>query len=64
MFRTKYYANGSIQKHKARPVVKDYSQHEVIDHEETFSPIARFETKDVFSTSCSIIYLGLCANLM
>lgn len=43
VFKTKFQAGGSIQKHKPRLVVRGFAQQEGIDCEETFSPIARFE---------------------
>ena len=44
MFKTKYHSDGTIEKHKAHLIVKGYSQQQGIDFDDTFSPVARFET--------------------
>ena len=44
VYKTKVNSDGSIQKHKARVVVKGYSQHFGIDYNETFAPVARLDT--------------------
>ena len=44
IYKVKYRSDGSIQKYKARLVARDYMQHEGIDFNETFAPIARFDT--------------------
>lgn len=48
IFKIKHDSNGEIQKHKARLVVKGYSQRAGIDFKETFAPVARFETVRIF----------------
>ncbi|KAG8480419.1 hypothetical protein CXB51_025096 [Gossypium anomalum] len=44
VFRARFNANGSLNKYKARLVVKGYSQQYGIDFEETFAPVARLDT--------------------
>ncbi|GJZ17872.1 retrovirus-related pol polyprotein from transposon TNT 1-94 [Tanacetum coccineum] len=44
IFKTKFLTDGGIQKHKARLLVKGYAQQQEIDYEETFSPVAQFDT--------------------
>ncbi|KAI9200747.1 hypothetical protein LWI28_012696 [Acer negundo] len=44
VYKTKYRSDGSIQKYKAWLVAKGYMQREGIDFEETFAPVARFDT--------------------
>ena len=44
VFRTKLNANGSINKYKARLVVKGYTQIFELDYSETFALVDRLDT--------------------
>ena len=44
IFKTKLNADGKINKHKARLVVKGYSQEAGIDFTNTFTPVSRHDT--------------------
>ncbi|KAA0045237.1 hypothetical protein IC582_016021 [Cucumis melo] len=44
VYKTKFAADGSLEKHKARLMAKGYAQQHGIDFEEIFSSVAHFET--------------------
>ena len=44
VYRTKLNSDGSINKHKARMVVKGYAQMFGVDFSKTFAPVARLDT--------------------
>ncbi|GKA61985.1 retrovirus-related pol polyprotein from transposon TNT 1-94 [Tanacetum coccineum] len=44
VFKVKHNVDGSVKRYTVRLVANGYSQHQSIDYDETFSPVARFET--------------------
>ena len=48
VYKMKYHADGRVHKHKARLVVKGYSQREGVDFDEVFSPCCQLETVRTF----------------
>ena len=44
VYKIKQHADDTIKKYKTRLVVKGYAQHQGINFDETFSPVAHFET--------------------
>ena len=53
VYKTKLNVDDSINKNKARPVVKGYNQNFGADYSNTFTPVARLDTIRMLLCSCS-----------
>jgi transposase InsO family protein len=54
IFKHKYHSDGTLARHKARWVVRDFSQQHGIDYDETFSPVVKHPTiRTVLSIAAS-----------
>ena len=58
IFKHKFYSDGSLARHKARWVVRGFSQQHDIDYDETFSPVVKPATiRVVLSIAASYSWL-------
>ena len=59
IFKRKYFLDGSIEKYKARLVVKGFSQKQNIDYFDTFSPVTRISSNRILIALTSINLLSI-----
>jgi hypothetical protein len=55
-FRHKLTSDGSLDRYKARWVLRGFTQHAGMDHDESFSPVVKFVTV------CVVLSLALSQN--
>ena len=55
IYKVKFSADGNIEKCKARFVARGFSQKEGIDYDETFAPVARYNSIRVIISLASVL---------
>ena len=55
VFNIKYNSDGSVEKYKARLVIKGFKQVFGVDYDETFAPVARYESLKIVLAMATIL---------